>query len=43
MDNRVPVSLHIYPKGGHGFGFSDTFRYKRQWLAELEKWLDGLR
>ena len=25
MDNRVPASLHIYPKGGHGFGFSDTF------------------
>ena len=43
MDNRVPASLHIYPEGGHGFGFSDTFRYKRQWLAELEKWLDGLR
>lgn len=43
MKNRVPASLHIYPEGGHSFGFSDTFRYKREWLAELEKWLGELR
>lgn len=37
--NGVPVSMHIYPEGGHGWGFRDSFKYKRQWTGELEKWL----
>lgn len=37
--HKVPVSMHIYPTGGHGWGFSDAFTYKRQWTGELEKWL----
>lgn len=37
--NGVPVSLHAYPSGGHGWGFRDSFPYKRQWTEELEKWL----
>lgn len=36
---EVPVSLHIYPSGGHSFGFRDSYPYKEQWLAELDKWL----
>lgn len=39
VENGVPASLHIYPTGGHGWGFRDTFTYKRQWTGELEKWL----
>lgn len=40
---KVPVSMHIYPVGGHGWGFRDDFTYKRQWTGELDKWLrDGL-
>lgn len=35
----VPVSMHVYPSGGHGWGFRDSFKYKRQWTGELEKWL----
>ncbi len=35
----VPASMHIYPTGGHGWGFNDNFAYKRQWTGELEKWL----
>ncbi len=38
-NNRIPFSLHIYPTGGHGWGFSNHFLYKPQWTAELEKWL----
>ena len=38
----VPASLHIYPKGGHSFGFRDNFVYKRQWTDELEKWLSTI-
>lgn len=37
--NGIPVSLHAYPTGGHGWGFRDSFPYKRQWTGELEKWL----
>lgn len=41
--HHIPTSLHIYPTGGHGWGFRDYFPYKRQWTGELEKWLrDGL-
>ncbi|MDE6342105.1 MAG: alpha/beta hydrolase [Muribaculaceae bacterium] len=39
VDNKVPVSLHAYPTGGHGWGFRDKFPYKGQWTQELEKWL----
>jgi len=37
--NGVPAAMHIYPVGGHGWGFRDSFPYKRQWTGELEKWL----
>lgn len=39
LNNDIPVSMHIYPIGGHGWGFRDNFTYKRQWTGELEKWL----
>lgn len=35
----VPATMHIYPTGKHGWGFRDSFPYKRQWTGELEKWL----
>lgn len=42
-EQKVPASLHAYPTGGHGWGFHDSFTYKRQWTEELEKWLrEGL-
>lgn len=42
-EQKVPAALHVYPIGGHGWGFRDNFTYKRQWTGELEKWLrDGL-
>lgn len=39
LENKIPVSLHAYSNGGHGWGFGDNFLYKRQWTEELEKWL----
>lgn len=39
VKNRVPVSLHCYPVGGHGWGYRDNFPYKHEWKGELEKWL----
>lgn len=38
----VPVSLHVYPVGGHGWGFRDNFQFKQQWTSELAAWLDSL-
>ena len=38
----IPYTLHVYPLGGHGWGFRDSFVYKRQWTGELEKWLREL-
>jgi acetyl esterase/lipase len=43
LDKKVRATLHVYPTGGHGWGFKDSFTYKRQWTEELEKWLrEGL-
>lgn len=39
VQKGVSASLHAYPTGGHGWGFRDSFSYKRQWTGELEKWL----
>lgn len=38
-DNKVPFSLHVYPTGGHGWGFLSNFLYHQQWREELNKWL----
>lgn len=38
-DHHVSVTFHVYPVGGHGWGFRDNFPYKYQWTGELEKWL----
>lgn len=40
--NKIPASMHIYPTGGHGFGFKDTFPYKQELLCELGKWLSNI-
>ena len=41
-ENGVGATLHIYPSGGHGWGFQDSFAYKREWTGELERWLQHL-
>lgn len=52
VQNGVDAEMHIFPKGGHGWGFSaekyvgkgnDRFCYARGELeASLERWLKGL-
>lgn len=39
---RVEASLHIYPKGGHGFGFAKSFPYHERMKADLTDWLKTL-
>ena len=53
IDVEVPVEMHIWPTGGHGWGFSaekfigkgkDRFAYARaEFEASLERWLEALR
>lgn len=38
----VPVELHIYPEGGHGWGFKDSFTLKEQFKSDLSAWLKTL-
>lgn len=37
----VPASLHIYPSGGHGFGYRASFKYHADMLKELSEWLES--
>ena len=41
-DNNVPAEMHIYPKGGHGFGLALGKGYLETWTDRLIDWLRGL-
>ncbi len=53
VDHKVPAECHIFPSGGHGWGFSaekyvgegkDKFAYGREeFYNSLERWLKNLR
>ena len=36
-------SLHIYPTGGHGYGYMPFFAYHDQMVSDLSSWLDNLK
>lgn len=36
-------SIHIYPTGGHGYGFMPFFAYHDQMVSDLSAWLDNLK
>jgi len=36
---KIPASLHIFPEGGHGWGFRETFRYHEVWKGLYIDWL----
>lgn len=37
----VPATFHVYPKGGHGFGFRASFPYHLEMILELKAWLQS--
>lgn len=39
----IPAAMHIYPSGGHGFGFRSSFAYHNEMLGELSAWLKSLK
>ena len=42
VDNHVGATMHMYPSGGHGFGWGENFRYKDEFGAELDAWLNSV-
>lgn len=38
--HKVPAEMHLYPKGGHGFGMANATT-KDQWMDRLQNWLDA--
>ena len=42
-DNGVPVEMHIYPTGGHGFGLAVGKGYLETWADRLVDWMRGLK
>ena len=37
----VPASIHIYPTGGHGWGYRESFTYHYNVIFELKAWLQS--
>ena len=40
--NNVPASMYIFPTGGHGWGFYDSYKYHKQTTGLLSEWLKSL-
>ena len=38
--NNVPAEMHIYPKGGHGFGMNNKTTTDK-WMERLKSWLQS--
>ncbi|MEO9890926.1 alpha/beta hydrolase [Aurantibacter sp.] len=43
QDNGVEATMHIYPKGGHGFGLARNDVYLRGWTERLFDWMENLK
>lgn len=37
----VPASIHIYPTGGHGWGYRESFSFHYNVIFELQAWLQS--
>jgi acetyl esterase/lipase len=40
QQNHVLAELHVYPKGGHGFGMNNPTT-KDKWMERLQNWMDS--
>jgi len=39
---KIPVELHVYPKGGHGYGLRPSANAVSTWPKRAEEWMRGL-
>jgi len=42
IKNKVPAEMHIYPKGGHGFGMYNKTT-DDNWMERLRNWLKSIK
>ena len=42
IKNKVPVEMHLYPKGGHGFGMHNTTTADK-WFDRLISWMNTIQ
>ncbi|SHM08472.1 alpha/beta hydrolase [Hymenobacter psychrotolerans] len=40
LRHKVPAEMHLYPRGGHGFGLNNKTT-KDNWTERLQNWLDA--
>lgn len=41
-DNGISATLHVYPKGGHGFSLARKDKHLRGWTERMFEWLESL-
>jgi acetyl esterase/lipase len=39
--NNVPVEMHLYPKGGHGFGMKNP-THPDLWMERVKNWMESM-
>lgn len=37
----IPAALHVYPRGGHGFGINEQFPSHVEMMLEIKSWLNS--
>jgi acetyl esterase/lipase len=42
VKNKVPVEMHLYPHGGHGFGLNNKTTTDN-WMERLKNWLSSVK
>jgi len=42
IKNKVPVEMHLYPAGGHGFGMQNNTT-DDNWMERLKNWMNRLK
>lgn len=43
LAHGVSVTMQLFPEGGHGWCWKDSFRWKPQYLSSLSQWLHTLK
>jgi acetyl esterase/lipase len=38
-EKKIPAAMYIFPTGGHGWGFKDSFLYQEETKTLIQKWL----
>lgn len=43
VESGCDVSLHVYPTGGHGWGYATKLPFHQEMVRELSSWLNNIR